>query len=86
MVSESNQTSWPQGPVGSKVAAALAKKVTRMPIDTGVSMPTRPSLRSRQALRKKGPLAKVTTGTLSTKLARRSSWAMSGGISPGPAT
>ncbi|WP_382326527.1 hypothetical protein ACFJGX_15715 [Hydrogenophaga sp. UC242_50] len=86
MVSESNQTSAPQGPVGSKVAAELTRKVTRMPMDTGVSIPTRPCFRSRQALAKKGPLAKNTTGRLITQLAQRSSWLMSGGISPGAVT
>jgi hypothetical protein len=86
MVSESNQTSAPHGPVGSKVAALLAMKVTRMPTDTGVSMPTRRSLRSRQAFSKNGPLAKNTTGRLSTQLAQRSSWSMSAGISPGSVT
>ena len=86
MVSESNHTSSPQGPVGSKVAAELTTNVTRMPIDTGVSMPTRPRLRSNQALRKNGPLAKNTTGRLSTQLAQRSSCTMSAGISPGWAT
>jgi len=72
MVSESNQTSWPQGPVGSNVAAELARKVTAMPTATGVSMPMRRRLRSVQAWVKKGPLAKKTTGTLSTQLAQRS--------------
>ncbi|MCY1549936.1 hypothetical protein D9M68_861420 [compost metagenome] len=86
MVSESNQTSCPQGPVGSNVAAELAMKVTRMPMDTGVSIPTRPRMRSRQALLKNGPLAKNTTGKLNTQLAQRSNWSMSGGISPGVAT
>ena len=83
MVSESNQTSPPHGPVGSNVAAELARKVTTMPMDTGVSMPTRPRLRSFQALRKKGPLAKNTTGRLMTQLAQRNNWSMSAGISPG---
>ncbi|MCY1365174.1 hypothetical protein D9M69_520090 [compost metagenome] len=70
-------------PEGSNVAAELARKVTRMPIDTGVSIPTRPCFRSRQALLKKGPLAKKTTGRLNTQLAQRSNWSMSAGISPG---
>jgi len=72
MVSESNQTSAPQGPVGSKVAAELATKVTMMPTETGVSMPMRRNFKSRQALPKKGPLAKNTTGRLKTQLAQRS--------------
>ena len=86
MVSESNHTSCPQGPVGSKVAAVLTTNVTRMPMDTGVSIPIRPCLRSRHALSKKGPLAKNTTGRLRTQLAQRSNWSMSAGISPGSVT
>ena len=86
MVSESNQTSSPQGPVGSKVAAELATKVTMMPTVTGVSIPMRPKVRSRQAVLKNGPLAKNTTGKLNTQLAQRSSWSMSAGMSPGSAT
>ncbi|MCY1549420.1 hypothetical protein D9M68_855840 [compost metagenome] len=68
------------------MAAKLTRKVTRMPMDTGVSMPTRPCFRSRQALSKNGPLAKNTTGRLITQLAQRSNWSMSAGISPGSVT
>ena len=83
MVNESYQTSCPQGPVGSNVASELATKVTTMPMDTGVSMPTLPCFKSRQAPPKNEPLANSSTGRLSTQLAQRSRCSMSGGMSPG---
>ena len=85
IVTESYQTSWPSGPVGSNVVTVLAPKAIRMPSATGTSMPARRLRRSRHAAVKNGQQEKRTTGSVSTQDAQRSSAAMSGVMSPGPA-
>ena len=85
IVSESKYTSWPHQPSGWNVAALLTAKVTAMPSATGKSMPMLRRLRSRQALPKNGPHENSTTGRLRTHDAQRSSFSMSGVMSPGAA-
>ena len=83
MVTESNQTSAPRLPAGSKVAAELAPNAIRMPRATGTSMPMRRWRRSRSAAPKNGQQENSTTGRVSVQEAQRSrAWA-SGEISPG---
>ena len=86
MVSESKYTSRPKMPLGSNVPAVLTTKVMPMPSATGRSMLTCRWRTSRNALVKKGPQAKKTTGSEITHEAQRSSVSISCDKSPGCAT
>ena len=83
MVSESKYTSRPKVPLGSNVPAVLTANVTAIPKATGRSMPMRRCSTSCQALRKKGPQEKKTTGSVSTQDAQRSKDSISPLRSPG---
>ena len=83
IVRESKYTACPHQPCASKVAALLTAKVTAMPKATGKSMLMLRRLRSRSALSKNGPHENSTTGRLSTHDAQRSSFSISGVMSPG---
>ena len=85
MVSESKYTSRPKVPAGSNVPAVLTANVTAMPSATGKSMPTRRCTTSIQALRKKPPHEKNTTGSVNTQDAQRNSASISALRSPGRA-
>ncbi|MNZ95496.1 hypothetical protein D3C78_1146460 [compost metagenome] len=83
IVSESKNTSWPNGPEGSNVPRELTMKVISMPSATGRSMLTRRARMSRSALEKNGPQANSTTGRDSTHEAQRSRVSISCVRSPG---
>ncbi len=83
MVSESNQTSLPKSPPGSKVAPLLATKATAMPSATGTSMAMRRRRHEAHAPAKNGAAQKAITGSVNSQLVTSSSCLCCGARSPG---
>ncbi len=83
IVIESKYTSRPNRPPGAKAAPVLAAKATRMPSDTGTSMPMRRWRSARHAPPRKGAAEKHSTGSDRIQLPQSSRRLYSGDSSPG---
>ena len=85
IVTESYQTSPPSGRAGRRWRPCWRRRRSGCPAPPARPCRCAPWRRSRQAERKKGPQENSSTGSVSSQEAQRSSAAMSGVISPGPA-